>query len=59
MDTYVVISTVTLVNHLTLEERKEMCMKARGEGKRAEILSAEDARYAGVLEPMQDLTKLT
>lgn len=55
---YVVTSTVRNVDHLTIEEAKEICLKARGEGKRSEIMSEEEARRKGFLDPMQDLTKI-
>lgn len=56
---YVLISTLTDASQMTLTEAKNLCLRARGEGKRSEILSEEEAKRRGILDPMQDLTKIT
>lgn len=55
---YLVISTITKIDHLSLIDAKKVALEARGEGKRSEILTTEQAIEKGLLSPMQDLTKL-
>jgi hypothetical protein len=55
---YLVTSTVTSIVHLTIEEAKEAALLMRGQGKRSEILSYDEAKRRGLLDPMQDLTKI-
>jgi hypothetical protein len=58
MDKYLFIATVTKISHLTNSEAKNLALKARGEGKRAEIFTYEEAKAKGLFDPMQDLTKM-
>lgn len=56
---YLVTTTIQKIDHLSLDEAKQLALRGRGEGKRTEIVFSEErARELGLNEPMQDLTKL-
>lgn len=55
---YLVTTTVRQVNHLSFNEARKLALQGRGEGKRTELVTGDQARDRGLLEPMQDLTQV-
>jgi hypothetical protein len=55
--TYLLIATLTKVDHNPPDEILRRALVARAEGKRSEIISDEEAKRRGLLAQMPDLTK--
>lgn len=53
---YLLVATITKIDHLSDPEAKEMALHHRGQGKRAELLTYEELEKMGLIGNMQDLS---
>lgn len=58
---YVLIYTLTKADHMTIDEAKDMALKARGDGKGSRLVSDDEARclFSDRWPLMQDLTQIS
>jgi hypothetical protein len=55
---YLVTTTLRQVDHLSFDEAKKLALQGRGEGKRTELVTEDQATRRGLLDNMQDLTQI-